>query len=545
MASIQGFGGVQFLRAAEGTIETQAYKNNNYQYASSTYGLGHDMHPALIVQPKNDQDVITAIKYAKENKIAVAVKSGGHQYSGASSTSGANILIDMKPTYKNVGRDLMVLDQSTEKALVYCSVSFSLGEFNGFLKKNGLFIPHGQCINVHIGGHAQTGGYGQLGRSFGLLGDHVREIRLVDHNAELKIINASSDPDLFNAILGGSPGNFGIITHYTLEVHRDADYNFKSVGGEGPRGLRVVWWYNKATVKALLAKVAEMADNPEFPRNYDLCFSVLSSDFSITNLVPEMDGVMKRDHPEIYGLDGMAHWPASIIMYAQWVPFSKDDKHDPKWFAALNDCGHRRLLTQDFDQPMSAMTGEWIFKQPREFDHPYEKRTYMTNSTNLSTSGWIDAVASQLDKVVAKDITSDLWRNCWLSAQIQCFGGDHSKFRTNASNGTSYSWRDSTVCQTIDCFHESLSKRTADAWQAENDKLFVGPNSCFSKQDKRVLWGSYGEFDLHKVRSAYYDNEAKYRHLQQVRAKADPDGTFTANPFAVRRASASASMAKM
>jgi hypothetical protein len=182
------------------------------------------------------------------------------------------------------------------------------------------------------------------------------------------------------------------------------------------------------------------------------------------------------------------------------------------------------------------MAGEWIFKNPREFEHPYEKRTYMTNSTSLGKSGWVYTVSSQIDKVVAENVESDLWRHCWLAVQIQCFGGNYSKFRTNASNCTSYSWRDSTVCQVLDCCHESLAKRTADAWQAENDKLFIGPESCFSKQDKRVLWGSYGDFDLHKVRSTYYEDEAKYQHLQQVRTKADPDGTFTPNSFSVRRA---------
>lgn len=51
-----------------------------------------------------------------------------------------------------------------------------------------------------------------------------------------------------------------------------------------------------------------------------------------------------------------------------------------------------------------------------------------------------------------------------------------------------------------------------------------------------MLWESYGDFDLHKVRSTYYEDEAKYQHLQQVRTKADPDGTFTPNSFSVRRA---------
>lgn len=537
MATIQDFAGVQYIRSAEGTIEAQAYKNNNYQYASSSHQTDHDMNPALIVQPKNDADIVAAIRYAKANNIAVAIKSGGHQYSGASSTSGANILIDMKPTFKDLNNDLKVLDQTTDRSFVYVSVSFSLGELNGFLAKNGLFLPHGQCADVHVGGHAQTGGYGQLGRSFGLFGDHVREIRLIDHNAEVKTIDASSDPDLFNAILGGSPGNFGIITHYTVEVHRDTSYNFKSVGGLGPRGLRAVWWYSQETVKALLAKVAEMADNPDWPRNYELCVSVLSSDFPLLHLIPEMDGVMKRDHPEIYGLDGMPHWPSTVILYAQWVPLTKDDRYDPKWFDALNNSGKWRLLSQTFDQPLSKITGEWIFRQPREFDHPYEKRTYMTNSTTLGEDGWVNVVSSQIHKVLHTDLTSDLWKNCWLSVQIQCFGGKKSKFCTNAANGTSYSWRDSTVCQVIDCFHESLYKNTARRWQAENDRLFVGPKSCFSKQDKRVLWGSYGDWDLHRVRLAYFEDEAKYKRLQGVRARADPLGTFSPNPFAVRRLS--------
>lgn len=537
MANIQDFAGIQYIRSAHGTVEGQAYRNNNYQYASSSHQIDHDMNPALIVQPTCDADIIAALKYAKANKIAVAVKSGGHQYSGASSTSGSNILLDLKPTFKDLNNDLKVLDQTTDKSFIYVSVSWSLGELNGFLARNQLFLPHGQCADVHVGGHAQTGGYGQLGRSFGLFGDHVREIRLVDHNAEIKTVDKSSDSELFNAILGGSPGNFGIITHYTVEVHRDTNHNFKAVGGQGPRGLRAVWLYNQHTVKALLNKVAEMADTPDFPRNYDLCVSVLSTDFSLSDLVPEMDGVMKRDHPEIYGLDGMPHWPATVILYAQWVPLSKDDKYDPKWFDALNKAGKLQLLSQTFDEPMSKMTGEWIFRQPREFDHPYEKRTYMTNSTTLTKDGWVNTVSSQIDKVLHVNPTSELWRNCWLSVQIQCFGGNKSMFRTNASNGTSYSWRDSTICQVLDCFHESKYKKTADAWQAENDKLFNGPNSCFSKQDKRVLWGSYGDWDLHKMRLTYYEDEAKYEHLQKVRARADPEGMFTPNPFCVKRAS--------
>lgn len=539
MATIEGVTGLQYVRSAD-PIKQQAYQNNNYQYATSTHQFDHDMNPALIVQPKNDNDIVTAVKYAKTNKISIAIKSGGHQYSGASSTSGNNIVIDLRLTFRDTTKDLIVLPEGGGKKFVYASVSWSLGEFNGFLKQNGLFVPHGQCTHVHVGGHGQTGGYGQLGRSFGLLGDYIRAIRFIDHDANIREIDRGSDPDLFWGILGGSPGNFGVITHYTIDAQQDINHTFPKNEQDwgGPRGLKAIYFYDPDTAKALIAQVAAMSDNLDMPRNYDLCVSVLSSSFPMLDLIPELDGIMKKEHPEIFGFDGIPFWPSTIVLYAQWVPFSKDDRYDPKWFQTLEDITQKRIWHWDLREPMSKMTGEWIFRNVREFDHPYVKRTYLTTSTTLTKDKWVDQVVGQIDKVVNKKhffSPDPLYHQCWLSCQIQNFGGKLSKFHTNADNGTSYSWRDSTMCFTLDCFHESMFREVAEKYQADNDKLFIGPTSSFSKQDRRVLWGSWGDWDMSKVWQCYYDDKAKYEKLGKVRTKADPDGTFTANPFAVQR----------
>ena len=103
-------------------------------------------------------------------------------------------------------------------------------------------MPHGQCTDVHLGGHIQTGGYGQLGRSFGLIGDHVRSLEIIDHASQEQEITRESDPEQFYAWLGGSPGNMGVLTHVTLEVHRDSDY-------VGSMGLKVVHLYEEGTLK--------------------------------------------------------------------------------------------------------------------------------------------------------------------------------------------------------------------------------------------------------------------------------------------------------
>lgn len=60
------------------------------------------MYPDLIVQLKRDEDVIKAVIWARENKVAIAVKSGGYYYSSMLSTSGKNIQIDFSNMYKNL-----------------------------------------------------------------------------------------------------------------------------------------------------------------------------------------------------------------------------------------------------------------------------------------------------------------------------------------------------------------------------------------------------------------------------------------------------------
>lgn len=68
--------------------------------------------------------------------------------------------------------------------------------------------------------------------------------------------------------------------------------------------------------------------------------------------------------------DSISGWPKSIILFAQFVPFSKDDHYDPKWFDGLLDCvsWDKKIYHKDLDLPMSQMTGQWIFTNVREFE---------------------------------------------------------------------------------------------------------------------------------------------------------------------------------
>ena len=186
-------------------------------------------------------------------------------------------------------------NESTNRLRV--GISFPLKQFNANLGNINLFVPHGECENVHIGGHVQSGGYGQLYRAFGLFGDHVRAIEVITADAEKKIISKETHPDLFYAILGGSPGNFAVLTHITIEPLRDVDY-------PNSRGFFGLYLYDVDRLTRLLTLTKEMSNNGALPIDYDYTVTVLSLNQDFVVLYPNVDNWMRLNFPELYGQAG-------------------------------------------------------------------------------------------------------------------------------------------------------------------------------------------------------------------------------------------------
>jgi hypothetical protein len=128
----------------------------------------------------------------------------------------------------------------------------------------------------------------------------------------------------------------------------------------------------------------------------------------------------------------------------------------------------------------------------------------------------------KLDDANKRPVKNPLYDNCKLSTQIQCLGGESSMSYNNRNNGASYSWRDSTVLQTVDCWYLNStdpkykqSQDLANEWRAEMDSVMTGATSCFSKTDQSVLWG---DWDMAKpeVWKTYYGDETKYQSIGKV-----------------------------
>lgn len=208
----------KIVRRGDGTT----YQRASEQYASPCHRTDGSMQPSAIIYAKGDGDVVETLTWARKRNIKVAVRTGGHQYSGASSTSGPNILLDLSQAYHNA----VIWHEGGTVAEV--GVSLKLKDLNMQLGKEDTFVPHGQCTHVHVGGHVHTGGYGLPGRAFGLFGDHIQAIRVITPDGPdggcrgpRWIERNTADQgqaDLFWAVLGGSPGNFAVLTHIKLKV---------------------------------------------------------------------------------------------------------------------------------------------------------------------------------------------------------------------------------------------------------------------------------------------------------------------------------------
>lgn len=525
------------------------YETHRDQYAYSSHGSEGEMEPVAIiypVSPKADDDVRLAVNYARNKGIAVALRTGGHQYSGASSTFGPNIQLDLSEAYPEFEWD---------EGLLKVGVSHKLDTMNKKLGEQGLFVPHGQCSTVHVGGHAQTGGYGQLGRAFGLFGDFIQRIRLITADGKThEIPRGTSDPkeaDLFFAVLGGSPGNFGVLTHVYLQPLRDSDH-------PNSRGLKIIapYWSqawagipNTAVLEKLLNVMAEMAADNEVPPDFDFCISFVSDllgtarryfrsreSFEEFKEAVEAELVKEFQHKSWPNLPN----PGVIVLYVQWANLGgKDQQYDPGFFnkikAAFDGVFYWPTVNDSRPKPMSDLTKEWIFPDPREFAEPYNKRTYVTKSTTVNQGSWAKYTASRINEI--EDHPQP--RPCKLAVQIQHYGGTHSRFRNNdAEKLTAYSWRDSSIVHVFDCFYTLGNKKDADQWQAENDKGLKGPRGCLSTEDRRVFWASYHETleekNLAKAWPFYHESQEKYDRLRAIKKAVDPSGVFTPNKFSVQ-----------
>jgi hypothetical protein len=180
-----------------------------YDEARTVLNPSFDRHPALVVQPTGSADVQYAVDFARDNSLLLAVKCGGHSASGKSSCD-KGLQIDLSQL-----RNARV-DRAAKTARI--AGGSLLGELDHEAMSHGLVTTAGSVSHTGVGGLTLGGGFGRLGRRFGLSIDNVLEMDIVTPDGKLRSVGPQNDPDLYWALRGGG-GNFGVVTSFLFQLH--------------------------------------------------------------------------------------------------------------------------------------------------------------------------------------------------------------------------------------------------------------------------------------------------------------------------------------
>ncbi len=183
--------------------------DSDYEDARKVYNGMISKKPGMIVKCVDAADVIMSVNFARENKMLLSIRGGGHNAGGL-----------------GICDDGLVVDLSMIKytrvdpvaKTVEAGGGCTWGDIDHATHAFGLATPSGIISTTGIGGLTTGGGIGYLTRKHGLSIDNLLSVDMVLADGSFVTANADQNTDLFWAVRGGG-GNFGVVTEFTYKLH--------------------------------------------------------------------------------------------------------------------------------------------------------------------------------------------------------------------------------------------------------------------------------------------------------------------------------------
>jgi FAD/FMN-containing dehydrogenase len=183
---------------------------DGYEAARKVWNGAFDRKPALIARCAGAADVTQAVRFASAHQLLVAVRGGGHSLSGQSVCEGG-LMIDLAPM-KSIRVDPLARTARLEPGVL-------LGQFDREAQAFGLATTAGTVSHTGAAGLTLGGGFGRIGRRFGLACDNLTAADVVTADGRFVRASATDNPDLLWGLRGGG-GNFGVVTSFEYRLHQ-------------------------------------------------------------------------------------------------------------------------------------------------------------------------------------------------------------------------------------------------------------------------------------------------------------------------------------
>lgn len=295
----------EFAQSLRGTLIGR--DDAEYDQVRALYNAMIDKRPLLIARCVDVADVIAAVNFGRDNKLAIAIRGGGHNGPGLASVD-----------------DGLVIDLSLMKGVrvepasrtVRVGAGCTTGEVDHATHAFGLAIPFGVVSTTGVAGLTLSGGHGYLTRQYGLASDNLIEADVVLADGTFVVANRTDNPDLLWGLRGGG-GNFGVVTSFLFKAHPASTVYGGPIFWELKDAAAVMRWYRDFQASApeefyIFLGLQTVPSGDPFPKDHwgkKICVLLISHNGSAADAEKAVNAVR-------------AALPKPIIDFAGPIPYT-------------------------------------------------------------------------------------------------------------------------------------------------------------------------------------------------------------------------------
>src|SRR6266496_1256235 len=183
------------------TGDVLAPSDREYERARLCFNLLIDRRPAAIARCVDADDVATALAFARQHDLEIAVRGGGHNPAGHCAVDDG-LVVDLS-LMRNVEVD-------PDARLAICEGGAPWLDFDAATQAHGLVTPGGVVGSTGVTGLTLGGGIGHLTAQHGLTCDNLIAAELVTPAGEIVRASDDQNQELLWGLRGGG-GNFGVV----------------------------------------------------------------------------------------------------------------------------------------------------------------------------------------------------------------------------------------------------------------------------------------------------------------------------------------------
>ncbi|KAK1985702.1 FAD binding domain-containing protein [Colletotrichum cereale] len=311
---------------------------------ASTCAIGN--YPEFVIIARTRDHVQVGVNFAKLNNLRLVIRNTGHDFQGRSAGAGSLAI-----NTHNL-KDISFVDEYRGPG-AYNGPAVTVGAgVQGFeiteaahARRPPQNVVTGECETVGVaGGYIGGGGHGPLSGIYGFAADQALSFEVVTAAGLIATANSESNPDLYYALRGGGPGNYGVVLSVTLKTYPDA-----TLGAALFLNVNATTGANFEQVTKAVNKLHELGND-----------MVDSGLYGIYELYPPALGGALHVQP-IMGMGKTAVELTAVIqpllsyLDAENIPYDFGAKQYPDYYTLYHDIFEPEAAAQN------GLTGGWVF----------------------------------------------------------------------------------------------------------------------------------------------------------------------------------------